>query len=673
VALIFTDLFDRGDGPVGNDWYIDSGTFVISGGVAVCGSSTSLRPTTQPTTKNVLQQIVLTTPVAFPKTVTFRFRGNGDWSDRLSAQFVLSATSVTVSLQHCLSNSNVTDAQISENWTYGATVNVWAAIIDQRLMAWIDGNLVLQAYIPYLTTAGRTGIYLPTANTMVDEYYLVEQGNDAFTVQWQLTTPEDGTYTLTFYNSGLPWTVGTPGEPVFATLLGTLSGQEVLTEDTATAIYTPPVTQAQDQAYDPLNDQYYPFTIQTPFTNVGGGSTGGGLTTEQGLTIDALHDWLDSWNDQISGQTTLEVRLGAISLLLNSSYTQGDGSALGAMLDTLLAQDGRLATIDAQSYSAMSLASGISNAGAWTLQTVWQYIQGTGAHTIADVMDAIADLPAPEGGDLTTIINILWEIRTTSSWTLGSVKTWIESIPETDLQPVLDAIDALKGIGNRNLTEIYNAVVAIDVSGINTSLDTISDKLDAIPTDAVTSLQPVLDAIDTHNDQLTTQAAAILDAIGDIPTNPVTSLDGVLHEIGDLVTLVTDKAALVLEAIEALADLLGPSGAPVWPGAAEATLGQSQAISSGVTITAPMDGVIIAITGYRTAAGYYTFDDIRSLRNAGSLSFFDDSGHQEPHQHLGFTSAIYSPKGMRRAAGVKIRAEAQITGTVTPWTISAPT
>jgi hypothetical protein len=109
---------------------------------------------------------------------------------------------------------------------------------------------------------------------------------------------------------------------------------------------------------------------------------------------------------------------------------------------------------------------------------------------------------------------------------------------------------------------------------------------------------------------------------------------------------------------------------PVWPGIAKVTLGTPHALATGVTITAPMDGVIVAITAVPPGTGVYDFDGILSYTFVGALSFVSDHADQEFPQNIGFQSAVYSPREMVRASGVKVRAKLGVVGTVTPWTIT---
>jgi len=120
------------------------------------------------------------------------------------------------------------------------------------------------------------------------------------------------------------------------------------------------------------------------------------------------------------------------------------------------------------------------------------------------------------------------------------------------------------------------------------------------------------------------------------------------------------------------ADLF-PTGAaltpPVWPGLAGVTLLTPVAIDVGVTITEAMDGALVSITAAPAKQGFFTFDDTLSYRNIGALAFVTDDGELEFPQLLGFTTAVYCPRTMEHAAGLKLRAIGGVTGTITPFTI----
>jgi hypothetical protein len=108
---------------------------------------------------------------------------------------------------------------------------------------------------------------------------------------------------------------------------------------------------------------------------------------------------------------------------------------------------------------------------------------------------------------------------------------------------------------------------------------------------------------------------------------------------------------------------------PVWPGVADTVISDSQPLSTGLTITRPMDGCIIVLDSVPDKASWFQFDDVKSYRNLGALSFFNDDSDQEFPQPLGFSDMLYTPKQMVRAAGVKVRTVGGVEGRIWTWTI----
>lgn len=110
--------------------------------------------------------------------------------------------------------------------------------------------------------------------------------------------------------------------------------------------------------------------------------------------------------------------------------------------------------------------------------------------------------------------------------------------------------------------------------------------------------------------------------------------------------------------------------APVWPGLANVTLGSTTALTNGLMLTGPMDGVIVAILSAPPGKAKYAYGLINAYQHIAALSFTDDDGHQEHFQAIQFESQIYVPTTMVIAAGVIFRVDPAVTGTVTPWTIT---
>jgi hypothetical protein len=106
---------------------------------------------------------------------------------------------------------------------------------------------------------------------------------------------------------------------------------------------------------------------------------------------------------------------------------------------------------------------------------------------------------------------------------------------------------------------------------------------------------------------------------------------------------------------------------PVWPGLANVTLGSPVTIVPLTTIVLPLDGVLIDITSLTTNKPEIPYGDQMAWRYLGALAFVSDNGQVEPWQPLAFAQALYCPRTMAHAAGVVLRADAGIVGTVTPW------
>jgi len=113
-----------------------------------------------------------------------------------------------------------------------------------------------------------------------------------------------------------------------------------------------------------------------------------------------------------------------------------------------------------------------------------------------------------------------------------------------------------------------------------------------------------------------------------------------------------------------------PVLAPIWPGIANVTLHTSVALAPGVSVAVPMHGCFIDITGVPTRANFYQFDTVKSYRNLGAATFFDDNGDNETAQTFGLESHQLTPRTMVKAAGVNVRTVGGVSGWITPWTIN---
>ena len=108
---------------------------------------------------------------------------------------------------------------------------------------------------------------------------------------------------------------------------------------------------------------------------------------------------------------------------------------------------------------------------------------------------------------------------------------------------------------------------------------------------------------------------------------------------------------------------------PVWPGFGFATLGSPVALDVGLTITEPMDGLLIDITATPPRMGSYDYDGEPLHVNAGHAAFIGDTGYAEWPQAFGWAASVVCPRSMVRAASVRLACKTGVEGTATPWVI----
>lgn len=183
------------------------------------------------------------------------------------------------------------------------------------------------------------------------------------------------------------------------------------------------------------------------------------------------------------------------------------------------------------------------------------------------------------------------------------------------------------------------------------------------PDDNTEILEAITDAHAT-TDGLVEAANLDVDALA-------TNTQNAFESQTELIDNVSGDIDEIAQAVDGLASLLGEDTAPpVWPGVAGVTLGQSVALSDGLHLTTPMDGVIIAITTPPSRTGTMSIGGATFDYREGQIAFEDDQGHIEMWQYLGFRNALYTPRSMAHAAGARFRVLAGAEGTVTPWTIT---
>ena len=127
-------------------------------------------------------------------------------------------------------------------------------------------------------------------------------------------------------------------------------------------------------------------------------------------------------------------------------------------------------------------------------------------------------------------------------------------------------------------------------------------------------------------------------------------------------------ATLQFAAFGTVAGIAGAELAPVWPGIVNVVLGTSLALSNGLTVPGPLDGVIIHVSSVPYPISFYPFGSVKSFVKTGGIIFVDDNGEADIAQPIGIEHQVVCPKTMVRADHAIVRLQSGVVGTIQPWT-----
>lgn len=260
----------------------------------------------------------------------------------------------------------------------------------------------------------------------------------------------------------------------------------------------------------------------------------------------------------------------------------------------------------------------------------------------------------------------------------------LETILATDVGNIRDDV----GVANAPSTGLMAALETKDANDINrdtTNTTTITDAIAGLEFAAAPTVEEIVTAVDAAHPSDVTNATntitgeieeataairgvpasdlkSILEAIQAIPT---TNVAGLLGDLADAIAnLDGDLSSAQTAVLNAIAGITFASG---WPGLANVTVDPPVALSNGLVLAGPMDGVLVNITTPPTKTGVYVIGDTYYDYKEGLIAFETDNGYVEMWQYLGFRQAIYVPKSMQSAANCHIQLLAGAQGTVAKW------
>lgn len=646
----FTDNFERGDGGLGNNWTVHTGTAAIASGKVYTG--TASRCSNPAVSATGRQEAILTVVYAANADLVtgpvIKLNSAGTSGYYVSGSNTLAAPLWTI---YRLTNGTPTTLRsVSGSGVSAGTHTIRLLYNAGLLTLWVDGAFIQAISDNTHDALTGGGFHSNTGLTVVDAITIYSDESTSFSVTPTVVGNYGGATAMTFAGVGTSWTTGTPGSPTFTVDHGSLSSQEVTGAGSATAIYTPgaflgtatfidPSTGASDTVevtsdpgtvppdYIPLSQEAIDYiersavaetnpTIANREMNIA--TSGPSITLTNGLNTVRLSVSDSSITGyEVPDNSTLVQILMEIWRGLNGTLIFGGATLVPDHNDSVKIDTDTLRT-------SMEELRGVLD---WTLPGILNVIVGEDSISTTHLHDDIAAISAGSNQDVLDALAAYFGQNPPTIQQLGTMVSDIATIAGYTLGDVLDAI--------------------ADIPGVD--LSTITTKLDAIQPSETFNLS----TITTQASGANTGAAAAVVAL-DLLTG-----DGAL-------TLQT-----VLDAIAALEP--GPPGgatAPVWPGIDNVTLGTPVALSHGLVVTEEMDGVIVAVTTPPTRTGLYQIGDQYYDYGVGRIAFESDGGELEPWQYLGFRAALFTPKSMVRASACHLQVLGGAEGTITPWTVS---
>lgn len=648
----FSDDFNRGDGGLGNNWNTVLATVTIaSNHVNWSGQGAAYNTSVNASGR---QEGIL----------SVNLQASGD----LGAGIYLKASGTTIngytfsgtgtlasptwSLRRWASSSATALRSVGGSGLSTGVHTLRLLYENGILSCWVDGAFIMNYADSTHGASTGAGIYSATANSAIDDVTIL--GDE--TVGLQISPSPIGNFgnstDITLTGVTTSWTSGTPGTPTFTVDHGTLSNQSIASATSATATYTPGSFLGIATFADPLSGATCQVTVTSDTTVVFPPSGAGGLS-------EAVIGWLDAQANH--GGLVVAEQDGA------EDITEGI-YAKGAFGEVLL---GKRVQVGEGSPAAPDPA---------LLFMLWRILNGQ--QTIGE-----ASFPAPTfdtvDAGLTYLKESLDALRTLDFWTLAGVIAEIKGDTEgaTDLNTsigfptftgvydsVMDQVNQLRGgngtvsavydklvdlmtIDDRTLTDVQGWVEAVRGSGLPT-IKTVMDKLALIQTGNL----PDLLTIDQHISTM----SAIVTAI-DLVLGAQSKLPGTMAYILDD----------VWEAIQAMQNAPDGGAGILWPGVENVTLGTEVALTDGLVITGPLNGVLLTITGYPVRTQKYEFGAINSWSRVGAVIFGTDRDDYERSQTFSLDRQILIPQTMESAASATFRVNEGWEGTARGWTRNA--
>lgn len=643
--VIFSDTFNRSAGLVDQDWVDTSSQYYTSGSAMYHGDNGANHIWHELDETEDYAVSIHTLPgwaSGSGRSGTLLIRGdaaNGTTYYKLTFKYYTTSTTGWLTIHKRTGGGDTLLASHDGNFASTEFTLKFEAV-GTNISVYVDGTLELSVSDDAIASGAWFGIrnYI-NAHNYIDSVTVTSPNEPPGTPTLTASPPSvisNHPGYISLHTTATNWTPGIPGTPEFTVDHGSIISQQVWLSNFASVLLDPGPYVGTIQLSDPLNGSQV------------------SIESYDSTTYDAiLYDIL----------AAVLTNMGLL-WIIQELFSGGGGGGGGDCEEVL-----EVLGTPPEGSSVLGELAAIWN----ELQDIqaWYGVPETPADTLYDRIEAInsalADL-AIDMGDLTS----------SGTYSLQSVQDALENKIDDDVGAIGSDIASLSNTLSNHHTVITEQLSAIRTAGLLT-LQSIIDSINAL--DPATST----DVANARNDIMgdpATSIAQVAALVVVIPTNPITSLQPVLDSIEDAVETLGDEHTAILQAIDAIPDppnvdlqpVLDAIAAiptpPLWPADGNVTWGDEYPLTDGMVITGPMHGLRVTITAVTPGTGRYVFGLYSSWVNAGAVAFVTASGMFERAQGLSWGDQVVVPTTMAKAGSAIIRLSRITSGTVRAWSIA---
>lgn len=649
---VFTDDFNRADGPLGNAWTVIWGSCSIASSRAVALGGVTVYRTDTPLAGSGYASVRLW--IGSSGYQHAGIRANIDLATYSYYDFAITLDSGSVSAQILKLVGNTLSESSSSvalpGWVDGSTIRLERQGSD--LVGFVANVEVCRLTDTALAAFAPIGFFTGAYGPSYDDWSSSTSAALSMGIDPGVMWAGGGRQWGTAVGSGTDWTIGIPGSSTLTCDHGTIDGQ-VTTSATAIQFWYTPAEYIGTVTFSESQYGLEAEVLMTARLPSGYTPLGGTLLSPQVL------EWLEAQaahgglvladNDTLAADTSgnpIKGALGEVLLGTRQQVGQADTTLASPALTYTLWQllnggyppsvgpfpEPSFTSTDAGLGAIKAALDALVGEADWNLAELLFSLGGNPVVSTSDLAsqisaldlsggDAIlAAISALRGSDTASVaaaLSSLSALRTGDAYTLGSVKGWIDALPH--------------GVDGPTAVAVLAVVAALAL---------------AIPTGGAS-------------------IAAEAVAVGAGPLLDLTTLVEVVSIIGELAGIASSVNS-IRESLTS-APVASP---PTWPGVDGVTLAASVALVDGLVIDGPLHGVIVDLSTAPSGGSDWTIGGEHTYYNWGQVGFMNDRGDLEPLQFLGWRKGFYLPRTMASASSAHFRVLRSPVGTVRAFTIT---